>query len=143
MNVLTSGELAERGGVNLESVRFYERQGLLPKPPRTRGGYRQFTPDAVQRVRFIKQAQRLGFTLAEIRELLTLRLEPAGSCRKVESRARAKIADIEQRLRTLNAIKRVLSRLVAACAAGAASDQCPILAALERSNGLPRHRSKP
>ncbi len=142
---LTSSDLAKSGGVNLESIRFYEREGLLPKPPRTAGGYRQFPADSVQRVRFIKRAQALGFTLAEIRELLALRLERGKACHDVESRARAKLIDIEERIRTLKGMKRALSELVAACSEGGGSDECPILEALEHAGArlkLPRERVK-
>ena len=74
------GELARRSGVNLETVRYYERRGLLPKPPRTPAGYRAFPAASVRRVRFIRQAQALGFTLAEIKELLALRVDPDTTC---------------------------------------------------------------
>lgn len=131
LKAITTSELARQGDVNLETVRYYERQGLLPKPPRTGAGYRQFPSDAVQRVRFIKRAQALGFTLAEIKELLALRIDPAGSCHDVESRARAKIADIEQRMIALKGMKRALSQLVASCGDGTTSKECPILEALE------------
>ena len=73
---LTISRLARLGGVNLETVRYYEREGLLPRPPRTRSGYRIFPNDAARRLRFIKRAQQLGFSLAEIRELLTLKVRP-------------------------------------------------------------------
>ena len=138
IGAITTSELARQGDVNLETVRYYERQGLLPKPPRTGAGYRQFPSDAVQRVRFIKRAQALGFTLAEIKELLALRIDPAGSCHDVESRARAKVADIEQRIMTLKGMKRALSQLVAACGNGTASKECPILEALEHPNAEPK-----
>ena len=131
---LTSSDLAKSGGVNLESIRFYERQGLLPKPPRTSGGYRQFPAESVQSVRFIKRAQTLGFTLAEIRELLALRIDAGKACHDVESRARATLLDIEQRIRTLKGMKRALSHLVAACSEGGGSDECPILQALEHAD---------
>ncbi len=146
IDAITIGELARRGGVNLETIRYYERQGLLPKPPRTASGYRQFPPDSADRVRFIKHAQQLGFTLAEVKELLSLRVDPDKSCHDVEARARAKVADIEQRIKNLKAMHRVLSRLVAACADGRHSHECPILAALEHPDKrlrLPVQRSKP
>jgi DNA-binding transcriptional MerR regulator len=76
METLTISRLAHLGGVNLETVRYYERRGLLPKPPRTQAGYRQFSPEAARRLRFIKRAQELGFSLDEVQELLALRIEP-------------------------------------------------------------------
>jgi MerR family transcriptional regulator, copper efflux regulator len=145
IDAITIGTLADQGGVNLETIRYYERKGLLQRPPRTAAGYRQFPPNAVNRIRFIKRAQGLGFTLAEVKELLALRVDPEKSCHDVEARAREKIADIEQRIQNLTAMHRVLGRLVAACADGTHSHECPILAALERRDApLPpaKRRSK-
>jgi Hg(II)-responsive transcriptional regulator len=142
---ITIGELAHRGGVNLETIRYYERRGMLPKPPRTASGYRQFPADSIDRVRFIKHAQALGFTLAEIQELLALRLDPDKACHDVEAKAREKIADVEDRIKHLKTMRRVLGRLVAACADGTDSHECPILAALERPDArleLPKRRIK-
>ena len=131
MEGLRSGELANRGGVNLETVRYYERRGLLPKPPRTPAGYRTFDADAVSRLRFIKQAQALGFSLKEIKELFALRLDPRASCADVRRRAEAKIADIDEKLRALRAMKRALVHLAAACAGSGPVSACPILESLE------------
>src|SRR5688500_11720667 len=112
---LTSGEVAKRGGVNLESLGFYEREGLLPKPPRTRSGYRLFSDDSVRRIRFIKRAQDLGFSLREIKELLELRFHPAKDCGEVRQRAEAKLAQIEQKIRDLHRMRKALAKLTAAC----------------------------
>ena len=131
MEGLRSGELANRGGVNLETVRYYERRGLLPKPPRTLAGYRAFDAGAVRRLRFIKQAQALGFSLKEIKALLALRLDPRASCADVRRRAEAKIADIDAKLRALRAMKRALVHLTAACAGRGPVSACPILESLE------------
>ena len=131
MEGLRTGELAIQGGVNLETIRYYERRGLLPKPPRTSAGYRAFDAEAVRRLRFIKQAQALGFSLKEVRELLALRLNPRTSCADVRRRAEAKIADIEEKLRDLRAMKRVLVRITAACAGRGPVSECPILESLE------------
>jgi len=131
MEGLRSSELANRGGVNLETVRYYERRGLLPKPPRTAAGYRTFDAAAVRRLRFIKQAQALGFSLKEIRELLALRVDPRASCADVRRRAEAKIADIDEKLRALRAMRRALVRLTAACAGRGPVRACPILESLE------------
>ena len=112
MERLTIGRLARLGGVNLVTVRYYERTGLLPKPPRTASGYRVFPEDAARRLRFIKHAQELGFSLREIGELLALRMRPATSRAEIRSRATAKIADPE--LRALLDAQRVLENEVAA-----------------------------
>ena len=131
MNTLRTGDLARQGGVHLETVRYYERRGLLPKPPRTSAGYRAFDVEAVRRLRFIKDAQALGFSLKEIKALLALRLDPRASCAEVRRRAEAKIADIDAKLRALRAMKRALVRLTAACAGRGPVSACPILESLE------------
>jgi MerR family mercuric resistance operon transcriptional regulator len=133
MKKLTIGGLARLGGVNLETVRYYERRGLLPKPPRTEAGYRQFSPEAAHRLRFIKRAQELGFSLDEVRELLALRVEPQQNCVDVRTRVKAKIVDIEQKMKTLAAMKSILRGLVEQCE-HCSSDECPILASLEQEN---------
>src|SRR3989442_8377655 len=92
---VTTSELAKRGGVNLETIRYYERLGLLPKPPRSGSGYRQFSPESVRRVRFIKRAQELGFSLKEIKELLGLRIALGSTRADVRKRAETKVVDIE------------------------------------------------
>ena len=129
---LTISRLARLGGVNLETVRYYERRGLLPKPRRTEAGYRQFPPDTAERLRFIKRAQELGFSLGEVGELLALRVEPEQNRADVRARAEAKIANIEGKLETLAAMKRTLRGLVDQCEQ-CGSAECPILASLESS----------
>ncbi len=131
METMTIGRLARQVGVGVETIRFYEREGLIPEPPRTFSGYRKYPTEAVTRVRFIRRAKELGFTLREIRELLELRTGPDVTCDVVRERARAKIADIEGRIRTLEAMRRALERLAADCPASGPVEQCPILAALE------------
>lgn len=105
MERLRIGAVAKRGGVNLETIRCYEHQPLLPEPPRTASGYRIFGEDAVNRVRFIKRAQELGFSLKEIRELLALREEGRRSRAVVRERAEAKIASVEDKIRALEQLK--------------------------------------
>jgi len=131
MSRLTTGELARQCGVNLETIHFYERQGLLPKPPRTGSGYRMFPSESARRVRFIKSGQELGFTLREIGELLALRFDPETSCGDVRRRAEEKLADVEQRIGALCRIKFVLTRLAAACPGRGAAGDCPILGSLD------------
>src|SRR5438034_8323228 len=131
MDGLTTGEVAKHGGVNLETIRYYERCGLLPKPPRTPSGYRTFGTDAVRRLRFIKHAQELGFSLKEIKELLALRVDARTSCADVRKRTEAKIAAIDQKVRALRAMKRALVRLTAACVGGGPVSTCPILESLD------------
>ncbi len=124
---LTRGELAKRGGVNIETIRYYERRGLLPKPPRSASGYRLFSVEDTRRVHFIKRAQELGFSLKEIEELLTLQNEPHTTRAAVRKRAEAKIADIEKKLRDLQAMKESLERLTATCSGRGSVCGCPIL----------------
>ncbi len=126
---LTISRLARLGGVNLETVRYYEREGLIPKPPRTRAGYRVFPPDTARRLRFIKRAQELGFSLIEIRELLSLR--PSSDRPKVRARTHAKIADIDQKIHRLQAMKKVLSSLIDRCDHCGPMGDCPILESLD------------
>src|SRR5436309_6923707 len=133
---LTIGKLAQLGGVNLETVRYYEREGLLPKPPRTTAGYRIFSRDAARRLQFIKRAQGLGFSLIEIRELLSLRTKRDTRHADVRSRAEAKIVDIDQKIRILQRMKRALRTLTERCEACAPSTTCPILESLDNNEGL-------
>lgn len=135
MERLTIGRLAQLGGVNLETIRYYERRGLLAKPPRTEAGYRQFSPDTAQRLRFIKRAQELGFTLDEVGELLALRHEPQHNRDDVRTRATEKIADIERKMESLAAMRAVLQSLTERCER-CGSDDCPILASLEQERSL-------
>jgi MerR family mercuric resistance operon transcriptional regulator len=128
---LKIGQVAERGRVNLQTVRYYEREGLLPEPPRLASGYRIFSDDAVRRVRFIKRAQELGFSLAEIRELLSMEFDHTKDCSDVQRLAKAKLADIDEKIRTLEAMKRTLSELADACPGRGPSTTCPILECID------------
>lgn len=125
------GEVAERANVNLQTIRYYEREKLLPRATRLASGYRTFSEDTVRRVRFIKRAQELGFTLAEIRELLSLRVDGRRSSAVVRTIAEGKIADIDQKIRALQSMKRTLSHLTAACSGHGPASECPILESLD------------
>lgn len=127
---LTSGQLAKKAGVGVETLRFYEREGLLPAPARATSGYRQYAPSAVERVRFVRRAQLLGFQLKEIKELLALRDDPGAGSAAVRERAVAKLADIDQKIRDLEAMRAELSQLVAACDGTAPATHCPIMNAI-------------
>ena len=115
MESLTIGKVAKRAGVGVETVRFYEREGLIPQPARRSSGYRQYQPDAIRRIQFIRHAKELGFTLKEIAELFELRVDPESTCADVRKRARAKIADIDQKIERLVRMKSALGRLVNKC----------------------------
>ena len=127
---ISTGELAKQSRVNLQTIRYYERSGLLPKPPRSGSGYRRFSPDSVRRVRFIKRAQELGFSLKEIKELLALRIAPGSTRADVRKRAEAKIADIEGKVQHLRDMKKALVRLTDACCENGPASECPILESL-------------
>ena len=127
MERLTIGEVAKRAGVNLQTLRYYERRRLLQAPPRTASNYRIYPADAVLRVQFIKRAQELGFSLREIEELLSLRAAPRARCADVRRRAELKLKDIDERVRTLRAMGGALSGLIAECAGKKPVSECPIL----------------
>jgi MerR family mercuric resistance operon transcriptional regulator len=133
MNIesLTIGRLARAVGVNLETVRYYERRGLLPKPPRSGSGYRLFPAETKRRLRFIRRAQELGFSLGEIRELLSLRLAPAAKSADVRRRAQAKITDIEAKIRSLQSMKKALRELTLTCSGCGPVRDCPILESVD------------
>lgn len=129
---LRTGEVAAQAGVNVETLRFYERRGLLKDPRRrSSSGYREYPPEAVRVVRFIKRAQELGFTLREIEELLRLRESQGASCADVRAAARSKLDDIDRKIRSLHAIKRALAVLVKSCSSDGSTRECPILEALD------------
>ena len=131
---LKIGELAEQGQVNLQTIRYYEREGLLAKAPRLASGYRVFSSDAVRRVRFIKRAQELGFSLKEIKELLALRVRPGSSCVDVRRKAEAKIVDVEAKVQHLQTIKKALQNLTKTCAGKGPVSTCSILEALDEGS---------
>lgn len=125
------GSVAEAAGVEVSTVRYYERRGLLAEPPRTDSGYRQYDQSVVHRIRFVRQAQDLGFTLEEIEELLELRVEDPASCGAVEETTRAKLGSVEAKIRELLRLRAVLVGLVRSCEAKEATEECPVLAMLE------------
>ena len=132
MQQLRISEIAEQGRVNLQTIRYYEREGLLPKPPRLPSGYRVFSPETVLRVQFIKRAQDLGFSLREIKELLALRAGPGADQAEVKRIASDRLADIEAKMAALQRMKITLEQLVDACPGHGATSECPILDCLER-----------
>lgn len=121
------GELAERTEVRIDTLRYYERRGLLAAPQRSPAGYRAYAPEAVQRVRFIKRAQALGFTLHEIGDLLTLRGDSVRACDAVEARARAALERINGKIHDLTRMRRGLHRYIGACERHHPLDACPLL----------------
>jgi len=132
MKSLTIGRLAKEAGVNLETVRFYERRGLLPRPPRSASGYRLFPVEAARRLRFIRRAQELGFSLKEVGELLSLRVSRRTTSATIRARAEAKIADIQRKISSLESMKKTLQKLTKVCDGCAPLAECPILDSLDR-----------
>ena len=123
------GHLAEAAGVSVETIRFYQRKRLLPEPQRPRGSIRRYADDDLARVRFIKSAQRLGFSLDEVSELL--KLEDGAHCDEARSLAERKLEDVRVRLADLRSIESVLSQLVARCGATRGAVTCPLIASLQ------------
>jgi len=117
MAAMTIGKLAVAAGVGVETIRYYERSGFLPKPERLASGYRVYTKTAINRVRFIKEAQALGFTLKEITELLGLTDDPDADCASVNSKARVKLVEIDDKIRRLKAMRSSLGKLAKYCPA--------------------------
>lgn len=132
---MTIGQLANGASVNIETIRFYERKGLLRKPPRNESGYRQFPEEALERLKFIKNAQELGFSLREVAELLSLRLVPDSACLDVKHKAEEKIAEIDRKILELKTIRKALKELTARCSNGVPLDACHFLEVLSDSQG--------
>ena len=127
MEKLTIGQLAKKANVNLETIRYYERRGLIPEPPRNNSGHREYSLEEVKLTEFIKRSQALGFSLKEILELLSLRVEPGRTCGDVKERVEAKIADIEKRIEDLERIREALLSMSKKCIGKGPVGQCPIL----------------
>lgn len=123
-------EVAALAGVPTATVRYYERRGLIAQAPRTGAGYRTYGSDTATRLRFIKRAQDLGFSLEEIQELLELRVEDPAACPVVEARTREKIAEVERKIRELSRMRETLEGLVESCRTHAPTAECPILESL-------------
>jgi MerR family copper efflux transcriptional regulator len=134
MESFTIGEVARRARVGVDTVRYYERNHLLPEAARRLSGYRESRVDDVRRLRFIRRAKELGFTLAEIRELLTLSSDRERGVRGVKARAEARVAEVERRIRELQQVRRGLRRLIDACPGHGALERCPILNTLGEEN---------
>jgi Hg(II)-responsive transcriptional regulator len=130
MSGLTIGRLAKQAGLGIETVRFYERQGLIDPPPRTDSNYRIYPEEEVNRLKFIKRAKDLGFTLNEIKELLEFQLDPHATKADIKKRTEEKIVDIKRKVRDLTKIKKALEHLSGSCDGHGPLSECPILEAL-------------
>ncbi len=133
------GEVARKAQVNKETVRYYEKRDLIPKPDRRRSGYRIFTQRHIDQIRFIKRAQELGFTLSEIKELLELRMDEGTTCSEIKAEAERKYSDVVDKLNDLQRIKETLVELIDSCDKSGPIGECPILEALEGENEAGRN----
>jgi Hg(II)-responsive transcriptional regulator len=131
---LNIGALAALSGGGRQTIRFYERRGLIPNPPRSPAGYRRYPEATVARIRFIRRAQELGFTLAEITELLSLRVDEVSACEAVQAKAREKLLTVEEKIIDLRRIGDALERLVNQCEERQPTGDCPILEELDDPN---------
>ena len=134
MTMLNIGQVAKQTGVTVETVRFYEKQGLIDAPKRSGSGYRQYPQETVKRLRFIQNAKEVGFTLKDISELLTLRQEPGTSCPDIKLRATLKIEEVDRKIRDLNRIRNALARMILKCSAEGPVSQCPLLEELDEES---------
>ncbi len=140
MTELTISKAARKAGVGVETIRFYERKGLIDQPLKpTFGGFRVYPEDTVQRIRFIRQAQDLGFSLREIEELLSLRADPAADCSDVRERATAKREEVDRKIAQLERIRGALEELIAACPGRGALRACSILEAINEATSSHSH----
>ena len=134
MGTLTIGQVARRAGIGIETIRFYERKGLIDEPPRKESGYRQYGEEDVERLVFIQHAKTLGFSLKEIFELLSIRSRPDANSRDVKRIAMAKLEDIEIKINLLKRMQQTLQKLVEQCPGEGPTCDCPILEALEKED---------
>ncbi|MBT8398976.1 MAG: heavy metal-responsive transcriptional regulator [Rhodothermia bacterium] len=129
---MTIGQLAKKAGVTTQTIRFYERKGLVLPEGRTTAGYRRYSGVQLKRIGFIKQAQGIGFSLGEIKELLSLRVDPSTTCADVRQRAEKKVADVSNRVRKLRQMEHALQILIEQCDGRGPVSECPIIDTLDR-----------
>ncbi len=126
----TIGELAEQAGVNLQTIRYYESLGLIPEPARTESGYRTYDESYIKHIRFVKNSQDLGFSLEEIQEMASIKLNPKASGKAIKEIIRKKIAEVDNTISTLIETKKYLEELDTSCSGRMLSPCCPIIASL-------------
>ncbi len=136
MRTITISKAAKRAGVGVETIRFYERKGLIEQPLKPEdGGYRTYPIETVQRIKFVRQAQEIGFSLREIEELLSLRADPSADCSDVRERAVAKLEEVDRKMEQLGLIRSALNELIAACPGRGALRACSIMESLIAATG--------
>ena len=138
----TIGVLAKSAGCRVETIRYYERRGLIIPVGRTPSGYRLYDEDSLKRLLFIRHAKDLGFTLEEIKELLRLRIDSSSVCEKVRERTEAKLRTVERRISSLLSIRRILRGLIRACRMRRPTEDCPILRAIEDDSFKPKKEKR-
>ena len=136
MNTMTRGELAKECGVNIEALRYYEKRRLIDPPKRSEVGYRLYSKEDAARIHFIRSAQKLGFTLNEIMELLKLRVNKNESCESVLGKAQKKLNEVAQKIKGLKSMKKVLKQLIHQCKESMPTSDCPILGSFESGRKL-------
>ncbi len=136
MKTMTRGELAKECGVNIEALRYYEKRRLIDPPMRSEIGYRLYSKEDAARIRFIRNAQKLGFTLNEILELLKLRVNKNESCESVLKKTKKKLNEVEQKIRGLKSMKKVLKQMIHRCEESTLTSDCPILGSFESGREL-------
>lgn len=132
MSRYSIGQVAKQSGISVETIRYYEKKGLLKEPERKESGYRQYKQEAIARLSFIQQAKELGFSLKEIGELLSIRSDENNLCNEVKQLAQEKLGNIESKLKMLQRMRKSLKKLVDVCPGQAPLNECPILDALEK-----------
>jgi len=131
MKFMKIGEVAKQSEVGIETIRYYEREGLLAEPQRRPSGYRQYDESVVARLLFIRRTKELGFTLAEIKEFLVLWFDANTRCEHIRQRASQKITDIEEKIRSLQKMKRSLKKVIIECESKDSVDDCPLLEGID------------
>lgn len=127
LDTLTIGQVAKKSGMGIEAIRFYEREGVIPKPNRTESGYRKYNADIIKRLHFIRRAQELGFSLKEITQLIALKVTQKSNCAEVKKRALAKLDNINEKIADLERMRNALEEVTRACVASKPISDCPIL----------------
>lgn len=140
MTTVTIGTAARAAGVSVETIRFYERRGLVAQPRKPEEGYREYSPETVSRIRFIRRAQEIGFSLREIDELLALRADPDADCSDVREKARIKLEAVNHKIAGLERVRAALNEVIAACPGRGALRACSILEALDPAPPQPAAR---
>jgi len=131
MVTMTRSELAKECGVNIESLRYYEKRRLIDPPKRSEVGYRLYSREDAARIRFIQNAKKLGFTLNEIMELLKLRVKKNESCESVLAKTQTKLNEVDQKIKGLKSMKKVLKQMIHQCQEATLTNDCPILCSFE------------